>query len=141
MSGGLLYRGMLPDEANQLLPKCGACANTLGVRVYRDDLPKGSKWDIKVEDGLVHPQTGGMSVTCAEVARLPKHRRPRRHGGTSDKLQVYVLNLESLPDGIVARQDIPDWPWHRAIEPSVTCPYSDYEAELHSTKPNWSLLP
>ena len=80
-----------------------------------------------------------MSATCPEIARLPLHGRPRKYGGNNDKVCVYEFRIDRLPTSLVARQDQPDWPWHRLIEPVVACPYPDYEDSLHSTQPDWMI--
>lgn len=126
----MLFRGMRPDVADPHRPQCGSTASTLGVR------PE----DIPVTDGLVHPETGGMSVVCDDPETLPEHRKPRERGGTAKGVEIFALDEAVLPATLLARQDDPTYPSHRSVEPSVACAFQVYEGYLHGTKGNWNLL-
>lgn len=126
----ILYRGMRPDQSQK--PVCGETATVLGVR------PK----DIPMENGIVRPNTGGMSVTCDDPNMLPEHRKPEAIGGTARNLMIFYIEESQLPDDLVARQDQPiEIPSHRSVEPVRPCPYVNYLASLHGTKDHWTAMP
>src|SRR2546427_3097882 len=96
-----LYRSMSKHEG---LPLC--CANSgwcLGVRIGPDQFD-----DLDVQDdGLVHPQTGGMSVAHDNPRHLPTHRRPPRLGGTSNR-PLWMDPHDQLPVELEYAPDPPD---------------------------------
>lgn len=56
--------------------------------------------DIPVDsNGMVHPDTGGISVAPESARNLPPHRRPENLGGTG-KDCAYVLNTSDLPKSL-----------------------------------------
>ena len=71
---GSTFRAMRAEPDG--LPKVGRSSRELGVRIEGPirDLPVG-------EDGMVEPETGGMSVALDAAQNLPKPRLPRSLGG------------------------------------------------------------
>ena len=86
--GTELYRGMREADG---LPVTGPTARTLGARPGVD-VPVGP-------DGMVHPGTGGVSVSPDSPLNLPPHRRPPEFGGTG-RDPVWRLDERDLPDGL-----------------------------------------
>jgi len=71
-------------------PAIGPTARTLGAR----------PGDIEVDaEGMVHPGTGGMSVSPGSPRNLPVHRRPAVLDGTG-RDPVWKLNPSDLPSGL-----------------------------------------
>jgi len=68
-----MFRAMKAEADG--LPKVGRSSRELGVRIDGPirDLPVG-------EDGMVEPETGGLSVALDAAQNLPKPRLPRSLG-------------------------------------------------------------
>jgi hypothetical protein len=127
-------------------PAVGRGAELLGVRVGGS-----TKEDIPVEDGMVEPGTGGMSVSPRPEA-LPSHRLPRRlrdkypdrfpKAAGSASLHCWSLGegpflAASVVERLSLRLD-PDHPEkHGFVEPDQRMALSDYEAALAATQPVW----
>jgi hypothetical protein len=123
----VLYRGMKDDGEGE--PMCGPSARMLGVRPY-GDLPIS-------EDGMVAPETGGMSVALDDAQHLPPHRRPPEFGGHGDD-PVWQIEEADLPDSLTLRRD-PDNPSrHGFIEPIEVMALSDYQEALATSRGIWS---
>jgi hypothetical protein len=126
-----LFRTMKSDKDG--LPQVGRAAVMLGVRLASLDGPG----DIPVSsDGMVSPETGGMSVTADEPMKLPMHRRPARWGGRSN-LPLFVIEADALPPTLVARLDDPD-ARHYLVEPAERTSLVHYEHELGATRSEWT---
>ena len=122
-SGNEVVRSMI--ENSEGLPKIGDSARTLGVR-------RGV--DIPVDNnGIVYPNTGGMSVS-PDVDGLPSHRKPPEYGGTG-KDPVWKINIGDLGDDLVY---IPDSPTHGTIQPSRPMTFDEYQDALAKTMKKWS---
>jgi hypothetical protein len=121
----LLYRSM--KQANDGLPEVGPSGRTLGVRP--DDIP--------IENGLVRPNTGGMSVSPNSPYNLPPHRRPPEFGGTG-KDPVFCMGSSCLPDGLQYRPDPANPTGHGFIEPSREMNFEEYQKLIEQTRPFWS---
>jgi hypothetical protein len=130
-----LFRTMYADE--DLLPHVGEEALHLGVRLKVADDDDG---DIpKDADGLVHPQTGGMSVAVDAPENLPPHRRPKwLPGGKSKKGVLFCIERRDVPNSLEVQ---PDGHPHHVIEPKQPMPLRQYQDELASTRPYWNLIP
>jgi len=127
----VLYRAMRPDADGR--PEVGPHAEKIGVRA-EDDIPVTS-------EGMVHPQSGGMSVTANDPMMLPVHRRPINMQGNSKKTVVFKIEQPELPGCLVARIDKPiELPAHRSIEPRECCTFLLFEQALASTRDNWRKL-
>lgn len=115
----------MKSEADNL-PVLGQSARELGARPGKD---------IPVDDqGNVNPLTGGMSVTADAVVYLPAHRRPSAFNGTG-KDPVFSIRAEQIPDSLTPRQF--GSPHHYLIEPCKCCTFTEYQLNLHSTRPSW----
>ncbi|HEX9679788.1 MAG TPA: RHS repeat-associated core domain-containing protein, partial [Candidatus Saccharimonadales bacterium] len=121
----LLYRSM--KKANDGLPEVGSSGRTLGVRPQ----------DIPVENGMVRPNTGGMSVSPNSPHNLPPHRRPPEFGGTG-KDPVFCIESSCLSDGLQYRPDPNNPTGHGFIEPSREMSSEEYQKLLGETRPLWS---
>lgn len=121
-----VYRAMKPDASGR--PTIGPTARTLGVRPHVD---------LPVHQGSVSPNSGGLSVAPDDPANLPRHRRPRSHGGTGlDPL--WEMSTEVLPPDLIFRQDQPHY---GLIEPNRMMMLEEYEAALASTADHWKPIP
>lgn len=119
-------------ESDDQRPICGPTGRTLGVRA------EGPKIDIPVdEQGKVHPNTEGMSVTPGSSAKLPLHRRPKYHGGDG-KDPVFFIELELIDEQLKFVLDSKDPETHGFVEPRETMTIDVYQSTLCSTKPAWT---
>lgn len=87
-------------------------------------------------DGLVHPDTGGMSVTPNDPAGLPPHRRPPGMGGTG-KDPVYCLSEACLGDRLKYRPDPGKSDTHGFVEPREPMTLEEYLKALSDTAGSW----
>ena len=110
-------------------PEVGPGARTLGARPGTD-IPVDSA-------GMVHPSTGGVSVSPGSPTNLPEFRRPPEFGGTG-KDPVWTINERDLPDGLTYRPDPANPTGHGFLEPSRSMSLSDYQQLLEVTRPGWS---
>lgn len=134
----VLFRGMRPDPGDGL-PVVGTTATSLGVRL--DCTAPGTRADIDVVDGRVHPHTGGMSVVADDPMKLPGHRRPPEFQGSQRNLQVFRILQSSIPEGLAVRADRPrQVPHHRCVEPAFSMAVDDYVQLISSTRPNWRAI-
>lgn len=128
--GTQLFRSMKEGEEGQ--PQIGPSARQLGVRT------EGPKPDIPIDaQGMVHPETGGMSVSPHDPMGLPEHRRPPSLGGTG-KDPVFSMNSQSLPEGLQYRPDPRSPQTHGFIEPSGPMSIEEYQRLLGSTASSWT---
>lgn len=114
------------------LPLTGPTARTLGARPGSP--PEG---DIPIAGGMVHPGTGGMSVSPPPSGNLPRFRRPPEHGGTAKKIKLYELDTDGLPDELRARPDPKNPRRHAFIEPARETSFEEYEHALEETRELW----
>jgi len=128
----LLFRVMRP--ADDGFPNLGRSASTLGIRAEgRDNRP-----DIRVVDGYVMPDRGGMSVTPDDwhgiyfvfLENALDNAEPDR---------IWCLDEESLSDDLIFRIDSRHPDTHGFIEPSRRMPLEEYEALLGATRLHWRL--
>jgi len=106
-------------------PMPGPTARTLGVRPGDD---------LAIVNGMVSPQTGGMSVAPDQPTNLPAHRRSPQFGGTG-KDPVWKLESDGLGKDLVFRQDKAA---HGLIEPAREMSIEDYQQALADLSPRWS---
>lgn len=122
----IIFRAMKEDFDGK--PLVGRLARTLGVRI------EGQYRDIPInEDGTVHPNTGGMSVTPNTLEQLPVFRLPKSLGGEG-RDPVFSFQVVDLPSTLALRRDKPS---HALVEPSKSCLFEEYEQNLHSTREDW----
>jgi RHS repeat-associated protein len=119
--GVKFFRGM---KAQSGQPISEASARALGVR---------PNLDIPVVEGLVHPGTGGMSVSTGSPNNLMKFRRPPQFGGTS-KDPVWELSESELGPDLTFRQDTPT---HGLIEPKRPMSIDEYQTALARLSTKW----
>ena len=138
-TGRNLYRGMMEDVATAK-PKTGDTARTLGARPQVIGADGKIDGDIPIDsDGMVHPGTGGMSVSPA-IQDLKPWRRPEKFGGTG-KDDVWLINEDKLGEKLVYVPDKPDQKdgkvSHGEIQPAYTMTYEDYQNALAETAQYW----
>ncbi len=130
---------MLPDGDK---PMVGPGARMLGVRVPVDIVGDGN--------GLVYPNTGGMSV-APTLADLPPHRIPRRLRGLpglagatgSNTLHIGRLGdgpfaPSAVASGLLVRID-PGDARHGLVEPDAIMLLSECSRALAATRPRWEI--
>lgn len=122
----LFFRTMRLDEAGE--PMCGPGAAKLGVRIPKDIAPD--------EAGLVHPRTGGLSVTPDDPARLPAEFRPESLGGTS-RFPLFSIASSALPEALSLTPDARSPRTHWFVEPARSMRSEEFQAILCGTRPNW----
>ncbi len=131
----LIYRAMTRDGEK---PRIGPSARTLGVRPSVDITPD--------ENGLVMPQTGGMSV-APSWRELPPHRIPLRlqpiaHDAVGrDDDACWCMGSgdfvdSPLTDSLDFRRDQSD---HGIVEPSRTMELNDFQVALAATRDLWEI--
>ncbi|MBB3257525.1 RHS repeat-associated protein [Paraburkholderia bannensis] len=123
LSGIDVYRAM--KTGGDGLPVAEPTARGLGARPGVD-IPVDSS-------GMVHPDTGGISVAPESASNLPPHRRPSNLGGTG-KDCACRLNTANLPKNLKYVQDSAT---HGTIQPSTSMSLSDYQSALGSTREKW----
>ncbi|WP_230957940.1 hypothetical protein [Burkholderia diffusa] len=123
LSGTDVYRAM--KTGSDGLPVAEPTARGLGARPGVD-IPVDS-------NGMVHPDTGGISVAPESARNLPPHRRPENLGGTG-KDCACLLSTTNLPKSLKYVQDSAK---HGTIQPSTSMSLSDYQAALGSTRDKW----
>jgi hypothetical protein len=120
------------------LPKAEASKTGLGVLVG-----SGPDDDIPIQaDGLLHPRTGGMSVSPDDPMYLPTWRRPKKFGGTG-KHPVWVISSELIQGQIVYWPDDPNPEGvvdHGLVEPSAPTTEEVLQAALAATQEHWREL-
>ena len=129
---------MTPDQDGK--PKAGASARWLGVR---------PDMDLPVNEGMVVPGTGGMSVSpkwYEPYNRLPKrylHPINGSNGRASNSDSVWVFGLGSFEAAPISPlpQLRPDHSQHGLIEPLQEMPLNDYQTALASTRTDWREVP
>lgn len=116
-----LYRSMTRSGT---MPEVGRSRRKLGI------VPDG---DIPVVDGMVSPQTGGMSVSRGSPFSLPDHRRPPEFGGEG-KDPVWRIQEHQLGGKLRLRMDSRT---HGLVEPATKMCLAEYEKALEETRPSW----
>ena len=91
----------------------------------------------KTPDELVHPGTGGMSVTPDDPARLPPHVRPRWLGGQGKLPAFFYLEFAALAPPLGVRLDPKHPERHAFVEPALMMTVDEYQAALCSTRGLW----
>ena len=122
-----MFRAMKAEPDG--LPKVGRSSRELGIRIDGPirDLPIG-------EDGIVEPETGGMSVALDAALSLPKPRLPRSLGGEG-RDPVFTLRRAEAPETLILRVDRHP---HALVEPIRRCLLVEFESDLASTRSFWS---
>jgi hypothetical protein len=129
----LIYRVMAQDGD---YPMVGETSHQLGVRAGID-LPVD-------ENGNVHPEMGGMSVSpdwkLLPYFLIPKRLRqlvPAARGSNSRrcwKMGDGPFELGNLAEGLVLR---PDSQEHGVVEPAQATSLTEFQAELAATREHW----
>jgi hypothetical protein len=144
----LVYRAMQPDGDG---PMIGHVSNdTLGVRerlARENGLVVG---DVRPENGLIQPGTGGMSVAPSKED-LPPHLIPKRkrkegypaakRSNTLPETFPWRMGAGQFADGplctrLQLRIDESD-PAHGLVEPDMPMPLQEYRSAIEDTRPKW----
>jgi hypothetical protein len=127
-----LYRVMRIDHEGQ--PRTGRKSSVLGVRIG----PPSRAIDIRVIDGYVEPNTGGLAVIPDDPMKIAEEFRPPDLGGSGDD-PVWFLPIEEVSEPLRYRPD-PRCPEdHGYIEPAERMKLERYEQALIATKTAWRL--
>jgi hypothetical protein len=121
----LLFRAM--KEASDGKPLVADTTSGLGVRDY----------EIDIEDGMVQPETGGMSVSPETVYNLPPSFRPVEFGGTNKGRHAWTLREDDLGEDLTARPDAENPKTHSFIEPVRPMTLEQYKQALWETRDSW----
>lgn len=122
-----LYRSM--RLANDGLPDLGDNARTLGARQY----------DILISlDGLVYPDTGGMSVSPNSAMNIHPVRRPQEFDGYG-KDPIWKISLSDIGCHLAYRAD-PKNSRHGFIEPKYPMPFKLYQQAIWETRSKWIIV-
>jgi RHS repeat-associated protein len=131
-AGTMLYRSM--QEGIDGMPVLGESATTLGARI-------GPELDIATdENGIVHPNSGGMSVNT-NPNNIPEYRRPSEFGGTG-KNPMWCLGTCSLPKGLKFTLEEAKNPLntHGFTEPAKSMGGKAFNQLIQSTKSLWKKI-
>jgi hypothetical protein len=126
----------------------------LGVREKVVGADGKERGDIKPVEGIVYPETGGMSVGPSKD-ELPPHlipKRLRRQEGpyykaarSNNKPETFPWRMGEGPfitapfcDGLHFRPDPNDPQCHGLVEPNRPMPLGDYRAAIETTHPDWA---
>jgi len=121
-----MFRAMKAEPDG--LPMLGRSGRELGVRL------DGPIRDLPVREGIVEPETGGMSVALDAALNLPKPRLPRSLGGES-RDPVFAMRKAEVPEALILRVD--RYP-HALVEPIRRCLLVEFESEIARTRAFWS---
>ncbi len=110
-------------------PVCGDQFARLGVRTA------GPRSDIPAPNGLVAPNTGGLS-TFLDPALIPIEFRPESHGGVG-RIPMFSIDRSHLGTELVPVSDPKRPRVHVFIEPARAMPISDYQTALCKTAGSW----
>lgn len=130
-----LFRPMKKENG---LPRAEASKTGLGVVVGSgpdDDIPLQA-------DSLLHPRTGGMSVSPDDPMFLPAWRRPKKFGGTG-KHPVWAISSDRIRDHITYWPDPPNPEGvidHGLVEPSEPMSEGALQTALAATQEHWREL-
>lgn len=112
----------------------GRSPRKLGVRIDAES----EIFDVVVDhDGMVGPDSGGMSVAPESPTLLQQHRRPHALGGTGPDDPAWSISPEILPEGLGYKRDKAT---HGFIFPARRMPLEEYEellASLHEAWEEW----
>ena len=122
-------------EEENGLPKLGASATTLGVRLGRDIIPDSA--------GMVHRpqflpgQANGLSG-APDIGSLPLFVLPASWGGRNKKTVLWSIDPQDLGPDLVAQEDSRSAKQrHVSIGPSRAMTADEYSRAIESTRPKW----
>lgn len=123
------FRAMKP--APDGMPVTAPSGRALGARIPGDIDPDAQ--------GVVHPRTGGMSVSPGSVWNIPHHRRPRGMGhGSTGPPGDQIFGMEAFSGfRLCARPDPARPDKHAFVEPALPMLSEPYQQELVATRPSW----
>lgn len=145
----LIYRAMRAAGDGPLI---GHLINdTLGVREVMVGLDGKEQGDIKSVDGMVYPETGGMSVSPSKT-EVPDHLIPKRlrnqgypgarRGGTKPETFPWrtgegAFIAGPLCDKLQFRPDPDDLDSHGFVEPDGQMTLQEYREAIEATRSSW----
>ena|SRR5919112_607494 len=110
------------------LPDLGRTSSYLGVRADYDIFPD--------DEGLVYPNTEGMSVTPDDWRRMRQDRIPAELGGTG-KHPLFALDTDNLGPLLRVRRDPTNPVRHAFVEPAHPMTFLSYLQAIHATAAFW----
>jgi hypothetical protein len=127
-----IYRAMAEENG---MPKLGASATMLGVRVGKDIAPDANN---AVHRPAFRPgEKNGLSC-AATIESLPPFSLPVEWGGLNTRTVVWKIEDADLPVELVAKDDSrPGRNRHISIGPGATMDYNDFERAIEATRPLW----
>ncbi len=88
---------------------------------------------------MVHPESGGVSVSPPPPENLPEHLRPPEFGGYG-KDHLFELDTDKLPSELRYRPDPKNPTGHGFVEPSESMSFEDFEQTIHGTRGLWTVV-
>lgn len=129
--GTLFFRSMKMNTNGE--PELGPSSSTLGIRIppnlHPDIIPNS--------EGVVSPDTGGMSVSPNSMANLPNFARPTsiNNGGGTNPVWC-IAQCQLGPELKYAQESIT----HGYIEPSYPMSLLQFQNALANTQSSWKLV-
>ena len=128
-----IYRAMLEEDG---MPKRGAAATMLGIRVGTDIVPDAA--------GAVHlpafapGEKNGLSC-AATIDTLPRFTLPTEWGGLNKRTTIWIVDDADLKTELVAGDDsVVGRNRHISIGPRLTMDYNDFVRAIEATRPVWT---
>jgi hypothetical protein len=127
-----IYRAMIEEHG---MPKLGATATSLGIRMGKDIVPDKASM---VHRPAFNPG-GKNGLSCSRtIQSLPLFALPREWGGANDRTVVWRIDEADLGPDLIAQDDaIPGRNRHVSIGPSQTLLYDEFVRAIEATRPRW----
>jgi hypothetical protein len=127
-----IYRAMVEENG---MPKLGASATMLGIRVVKDIVPDAAG---EVHRPAFRPgEKNGLSC-AATIESLPKFGLPVEWGGLNHRTSVWKIDAADLPAELIAGDDsMAGHNRHISIGPGSTMDYNDFVPAIEATRPLW----
>lgn len=127
-----IYRAMVEDEG---MPKLGAAATLLGIRIGKDIVPDST--GAVDRPAFRAGEKNGLSC-AATIDSLPLFALPVEWGGSNRRTAVWKIEDTDLPSDLIAGDDsMPDCNRHVSIGPSTAMDYNEFVRAIEATRPFW----
>jgi hypothetical protein len=131
--GRFVFRSMKVDGDR---PSIGPTSRQLGLRTNA-----GDESDIEIDDdGNVHANEEGLSVTPDDPRKLPVYRRPIEWGGVRSCPPVWGIPLDALGSDLAYRGDPTNPKNHGFIVPAQDMAFSQYKNAIEATRDRWEIV-
>lgn len=132
-SGRFLFRSMKVEGDR---PSLGPTNRQLGLRANA-----GDQSDITLhDDGSVHLDEQGLSVTPDDPMRLKSYRRPAEWGGKPSCPPVWCIRLDAIGSDLTYREDPTNPKNHGFIVPAYDMPFEQYKRAIEVTCELWEIV-